>query len=73
MDEAEKTVDDAPMMRAVIEAEEEAGNISTVLAQSLMDQVCRLRGSIGTLYDYGYQPIPVRNGTCPFPAIHSFE
>ena len=34
-----------------------AGNIGASLELALMEQVCRLRGSIGTLYDYAYQPM----------------
>lgn len=46
-----------------IQAEAKAGNIGSSLELALMEQVCRLRGSIGTLYDYNYQPIPVRSSS----------
>ena len=41
-----------------IQAEAKAENISSSLELAMMEQACRLRGAIGTLYDFAYQPIP---------------
>jgi hypothetical protein len=52
-----------------IQAEARVGNIGSSLELALMEQVCRLRGSIGTLYDYAYQPIPVSNSAAAVQAL----